>query len=1044
LSPRFIDAPRRRAPFRLTKLLRIFFFGAGLWAHSSNQPLYAATDSAGVAAEGTCRILAIRVQFPVEEPDELTTTGSGRFDLRPLSEALPDYSFPYDTPPHNRTYFEQHLQALATYYRDVSDGRLTIEYTVLPRDPDSAYELPLSGLTYGNGRSTEEVGENWLEFARHAVARADSDTTFTGNFSDFDSFLLFHPGQGQESGEINDIRSVFLSRQDLRTYEGDRPLTADSGQFELPHIWIVPETADQFGRAGLNGLLAKFFGFVLGLPSLSNGARGTAALGTWSLMDAGATGLGWVRSGEEWQATFGFLPPHPMAWSKARLGWIEPLTVRRDTTVKIAASDRMSSDVPKAVRVPISDHEYFLLENRQQRGHFGVPAGVDPPFAGFDDILWLAAEEIEFTDILTAEDVPEAPELAGLGAGVWTSAAGGGGYDAFIPGSGILIWHVDEAVIEAQFETGVNNDRSRPGIALEEADGFHHIGNLFFDQQDLAEGTPDDPFYAGSGPGGRSGVTTFGSATVPSSLSSAGIDTGIEIEVLSALGDTMEVAIRFAKGRSGWPQQARVSRRLQAADFGRTGVLKLIVEDETGLRVMSPEATLWTMPGAAFAAADEGGAGTDPGALFVVDGERLRAFDGSSITASSVGDPTWQVDVGAAPKTAAFAADLNLFPGTPVLAVGTDSQVLLFNAASGQQLMAVETIAGGLSVADANGDGGAELIISSADGSSGFILTTDGLAPAWAEQGRWSGPVSGDLDADGLADIVLISESGTVMATGIRGELFRSAVGGGPAHSAPTLGDVDGDGFLEIVVAASSGLNVVRANGLQQANFPTTRGGPLVHEPILADLDGDGFQEILVATLDGIMAFDDTALPLPGFPLLTESTPSWTPVVVNTDGDGALELAAIAGDEIYLWDLTTLSSRYSGSAVAWGQSGGRDAAGRFSHPPLSKVPGAGEGANLLPQQKVYCYPNPAGPDELTVHIRFFLSRAADLELEVFDALGERVERIRVGNGSMQVAAENEITFSAADLASGLYLCQLEATGLNGERASAVVKMAVSR
>ena len=190
-----------------------------------------------------------------------------RFDLRSLSEALPDYAFPYDTPPHDRTFYEHQLQALSRYYQVVSNGRLSIEYTVLPRQTSGAYRLPKEALLYGNGRSTAEIGEKWIDFIRDAVAAADEDAVF----SDFDSFLFIHPGQGQESGEINDIRSVYLPRRDLDMYGGPTPIGADGGAFELPHAWIVPEMADRFGRAGLNGLLAKFFGFVLGLPSLTLG-----------------------------------------------------------------------------------------------------------------------------------------------------------------------------------------------------------------------------------------------------------------------------------------------------------------------------------------------------------------------------------------------------------------------------------------------------------------------------------------------------------------------------------------------------------------------------------------------------------------------------------------------------------------------------------------------------------------------------------------------------------------------------------------------------
>ncbi|MCB0257271.1 MAG: hypothetical protein KDI55_26420, partial [Anaerolineae bacterium] len=37
------------------------------------------------------RILAVRVDFPAEDPDEPTTTGVGGFDLRAAADARPDY-----------------------------------------------------------------------------------------------------------------------------------------------------------------------------------------------------------------------------------------------------------------------------------------------------------------------------------------------------------------------------------------------------------------------------------------------------------------------------------------------------------------------------------------------------------------------------------------------------------------------------------------------------------------------------------------------------------------------------------------------------------------------------------------------------------------------------------------------------------------------------------------------------------------------------------------------------------------------------------------
>src|SRR5215510_9845310 len=72
-------------------------------------------------------------------------------------------------------------------------------------------------------------------------------------------------------------------------------------------------------------------------------------------------------------------------------------------------------------------------------------------------------------------------------------------YDAALPGHGILVWHVDEAVI---FDLGitdqgwaVNGDPGRRGLSLLEADGIPDLGDW---RSFYWQGSPYDPYYAGS------------------------------------------------------------------------------------------------------------------------------------------------------------------------------------------------------------------------------------------------------------------------------------------------------------------------------------------------------------------------------------------------------------------------------------------------------------------------------------------------------------------------------------------------------------------
>ena len=679
--------------------------------------------SATTAADAKWRILALRVGFPRENPDELTTTGVGAFDLRSVEEAAEDYALPYDVPPHDRAYFERHLTALARYYEVVSAGRVEISAEVFPRAARQAYALPQPMLHYGNGRTTEEIGAKWIELMRDALHAAQADPDGP-RLDEFNSFLVFHAGVGYETGELNDIRSVFLAESDFARFNGG-PLTV--GGAEIDQAWILPESPSLNGRAGLNGLLAKFFGHQLGLPGLSNFADGLPALGSWSLMDVGANASGYVRT-DSLSWVVGFAPPHPMAWSKMQLGWIEPVVVRRDTILSLLATDR-SGDLPKAVRIPIDAREYFLLENRQQRGQRGVVEGED------EGKVWIDPEQI------TIEE------------GVWTAMEE---YDAFIPGSGVLIWHVDEGVMaRAADPSAMNNQAHWQGIALEEADGYRDIGDPRRAWELQVDGWPDDPFFVG-------GQTLFGPTTQPDSRSNREWETGIEIEVLSALGDTMQVAIRFGRARPGWPRDLPGDGRLQAADLAGDGVDELLFEAGGGVGYATGDGVAaWRVPGARLLAAGDGDGNGRP-EVFLRHGAEVSAWD------TGADQPRWRLALDEVPLDAQFST-------------GEEAALLLTGA---EQIYVVDAISGELK-------------------EQRPPVAADSLSPA-----------AGDLDGDGQVEWVAAAGGQVAIGSHVI-ELGDSLA------APPVLGDLDGDGLLEVVLVTRNGaIHALRADGLRHADFP--------------------------------------------------------------------------------------------------------------------------------------------------------------------------------------------------------------------------------
>ncbi len=970
-----------------------------------------------IAAQAdTWRVLAVRVSFPPENPDNETTSGNGTFDL---SVEGADRVYPFDAPPHDRAYFEAHLQALANYYRDISRGQLIIEYDVYPQDPTASYVLETPLIDYGNGRTRREINARVTRLFRDGIRAADVADGATIEFSKYRAFAVFHAGLGGEAGQkLNDVPSAFIFPRDLFELV-DGPISVNNGAFEVTSGMLLPEAISADGRGGLNGTLARFFASQLGVPGLSDFENDLPAIGDWSLMDTGANNqidaarLGIQPDDPDAAGTIliGFLPSRMMAWSRMQLGWLQPLAITRNDTVEIAASGS-ASDLPQAVRVPISATEYFLIENRLSR--LSVENRIPQIAFSTPHNVWLSADD----------------------------------YDAFIPGSGILIYHIDDAVIRASnAEKHINshpdyeiaNAQYRRGIALEEADGLRDIGNVSASRIiqsgiisfSSIKGAAEDAFYIGNN-------AVFSPHTSPNTRSNLGYDSGITIEVLSPPGEVMTVAIRFANQQDNWPitnlNPARLSPRV--IDLDGDGIMELLRRSEfpssgawhiTGApyRVNSmPFGTVYNGDGSSFAAS------TTP----AIDGTRqvpifISHRAGTTRTHWRSGDAIH--DAIDPPHVFSSAPVIANFPAAKVDIWGrSDGKIEwghFFFESTGS--VALGGAIQSLGVGNIDGDLDNELVAITRSGQVHLIHAAgqSHLLAAFASPVIGSAALA-DLDRDGDDDIAVVTADGVLSILDAQGLAFASDPV--PAHSSPVVADIDADGFVEVLFGGQGKLWAYRFNAVLQTEgalaFPLKDDtGPIEAPPVLADIDDDASPDIFAGTRGGLLyGLTAQGHALSGFPLLLPGPIVSSPLIDDLDNDGTLELVVYTADgSAQLFHLETIDPSYTGNDIIWGQLGGGPGnAGKLLQQ-IGDV-AAPTGTALLPAARAYVYPNPVHHGD-RARIRFFLSQPAQISVAIYNPLGEKVADLAHANPMPNT--DNEIAWDVTDYASGLYICRLQAS-----------------
>ena len=210
------------------------------------------------------------------------------------------------------------------------------------------------------------------------------------------------------------------------------------------------------------------------------------------------------------------------------------------------------------LKVPLNSSEYYLLENRSRDAYND---GSTITYAIGDIIITKT-----FPNDTTGYRSFDVDSLSGVVVDVDE-------FDWAVPGNGIVIWHIDENVIDEKIaENKVNTDKNRRGVDVEEADGVQDIGERFFTifgDEVIGEGTEVD-FWHSDNPS-ELFQNRFAKDTRPNTLTNTGANSLITIKDFSEIDNRMSFRIEFGDS---------VVKQFLQTDFGPGYLLMLNVIDD--------------------------------------------------------------------------------------------------------------------------------------------------------------------------------------------------------------------------------------------------------------------------------------------------------------------------------------------------------------------------------------------------------------------------------------------------------------------------------
>ncbi|MDP2172238.1 MAG: M6 family metalloprotease domain-containing protein [Candidatus Cloacimonadaceae bacterium] len=961
-------------------------------------------------------ILVLRVQFP-----DVHFQAAGGY---------PDFLM------HDEAFFDRWMLHLSDFFADASHNQYELNYTL----PPQVFTLP-QAMGYYGGDTSEAIDARIAELARDLVDMADPII----DFSQYGGLIIFHAGSGQES-DISGIRrdqiwSTFLTRKNLQAAfdpeNNNYPGLATSDGAILTNIVIIPESEfqDYFPTQGqqdaeaylfsIYGVLAHQFGHLIGLPTLfdndsSNGR--SQGIGNWGLMGTGV-----------WNAS-GYVPAQVSGWCRDFLGWEDTITIVEDReNITIDHFLDHESGKNRLYKIPISEDEYFLIENRRQN-----PDDSINPYNGMPSYTFklLAAGVQDYYDNYPLLPYFNFMENRYIGSewDFFLPGLGGplpSGMNQPVDGSGLLIWHIDENVIRETFtlnfdKNRINGNALHKGIDLEEADGIQHLDTSAYDIYKW--GSPYDTFRQGNN-AYFGNQTHNGLLSLPTAVSYYG---GIPLEIydISSAGNQMSFSVSF-----GWKLDANFSgaNPINACmvDFDGDGSAEIFYPMPDGsLNIWKDETMMSGFPLQRLPVAKH----------YVWDATHfyIPMQEQNMVRVYRLGNDSGQY---------VFTQTGWGWASHPVDS-GSQLFIPLNNALSGNGALYRYNKSTGTSsvIANFNQPIATNMILFR---EQLYLLTkpVSGPGTLWrydtAEQSLILPGAILDVPADStivgiyMAPIVPPSTNGELILQTPNSiylyDMNLNLLPGFPfVHdmnvSAPlSLSDIDKNGSLDILLGGENGIIVLDYSGSlfspAQLNRPSSVDTAINGGLVAFDLDGDGKMEMAGSFINNrLMVWEDNFKPKNGFP------------VSFSDRSRNLPMIGKASDNvIYLWSASD-NGKIFRQPLPQARMEDIDPGWIVEYGNLSRRASRDHGS--LPNQyqtdktfvpgELYVFPNPLKPlygDKLSLNL--MTNRDAEVEIEIYDVSGALVYRQKAF-ARAYLRNREIIDIPEAKLGNGVYIVVVSA------------------